>query len=389
MKQFGATLILVGIFIAGSMVWSGRTHADQPSDCLPEDRVVAGNTNSDCKWDFLMDEVTGVRFVVLEREGANACYGALEFYPYDFADMTEGGGLRLDFTWTDKRTGRPMATTEYNTFEYDDFEVHSEGDDSALRGIGFAFDLRSPVPEIWETGYFNIRSVAGLPHHRWQFVRAHVKGKHGWVDPQKAVNYDSGWSPIPAEVSDFPVMLNACLAEVKSRLEAEAQAEEDRAKLAAGELERQQALNEEQAKATLDAQRLAAAQQALLIQQESELTKTRSLIAQLEREQIIIGVWNEIVLERLRGFQERAEITNRYLADIEANIALFNAQVNEKYAELRRLESLNQAIADSIAAHNEAIEAQLVAAAELEAKNMEKLKDLEVTLPTPAPSPDG
>ena len=68
-----------------------------------------------------------------------------------------------------------------------------------------------------------------------------------------------------------------------------------------GELERQQALNEEQAKTTLDAQRLAAAQRALLIQQETELTKTRSLIAQLEREKIIIGVWNEIVLERLRG----------------------------------------------------------------------------------------
>ena len=125
-----------------------------------------------------------------------------------------------------------MATTdEYHAFEYEYIEVRSEGIDSTLRAIGFAFDLRSPVPEIWETGYFNI---ATLPYHRWQFVRAHVKGKHGWVDPQKGVNYNSGWFSIPAEVNDFPLMLNACLAEVKLRLEAEAQAEEDRAKLAAG-----------------------------------------------------------------------------------------------------------------------------------------------------------
>ena len=387
MKKIVIALMLVGVFMVGSMAWSSPIHAGQPSDCAPEDRVVSGNTNSDCKWDFRMDEVAGVRFVVLERTGADACYGALEFYPYDFADMTEGGGLRLDFTWADKQTGRPMAATgEYHASEYDQIEVYSEGSDSALRAIGFAFDLSSPVPEKWQTGYF---SVATLPHHRWQFVRAHVKGNHGWVNPQKGVNYDSDWFSIPAEVTDFPVMLNACLAEVKLRLEAEAQAEEDRAKLAAGELERQQALNEEQAKATLDAQRLAAAQRALLIQQETELTKTRSLIAQLEREKIIIGVWNEIVLERLRGFQERAEITNRYLAEIEANAALFNAQVNEKYAELRRLEELNQAIADSIAAHNEAIEAQLVAAAELEAENMERLKELEVMPPTSVPAPGG
>ena len=119
------------------------------------------------------------------------------------------------------------------------------------------------------------------------------------------------------------------------------------------------------------------------------MTKTRSLIARLERDKIIIGVWNDIVLERLRGFQERAEITNRYLAEIEANAAAFSAKVRQKYEELKRLEALNQAIADSIAAHNKEIEAQLAAAAELEAKNMEKLEDLTVTPPTPAPTPGG
>jgi len=364
------------------MAGSTSTYADQPLDCAPEDRVVAGNTNTDCKWDFRMDDITGVRFVVLEREGADACYGALEFYPYEFDDLAPGGGLDLSFTKTSRRTGQPEASS------IDDYtiDVHNERGNSTLRVIGETYDLHTPVPQHWWTGYFN---TVTLPSTRFQHVKAHVNGKSGWVNPQRGINYTSRWFTIPPEVNDFAVMLNACLAEVKLRLETEAQVEEDRSKLAAHELAKQQALNEEKAKAALDAQRLAAAQKALQIQRETELTKTRSLIARLERDKIILGVWNDIVLERLRGFQERAEITNRYLAEIEANISEFNAEVREKYEELQRLEALNQAIANSIAAHNEEIEAQLAAAAELEARNMEKLEDLSVTPPTPAPTPDG
>ena len=385
MKKLGIALLLAGVFMVGTMAWSGLTHADQPSGCAPEDRVVSGNTNSDCKWDFRMDEVTGVRFVVLEREGANACYGALEFYPYDFEDVAPGYGLALAVDKSLTSTGQPVITPY---FEYArTIEAPHEPGELGVRVVGDLFDLNTPIPDLWRSGGYRSVSLPSSFFHNLGVV-AHNLGvmadKYGG-----GVNPGSRWLSIPAEVNDFPVMLNACLAGVKLRLEAEAQAEGDRAKLAAGELERQQALNEEQAKTTLDTQRLAAAQRALLIQQETELTKTRSLIAQLEREKIIIGVWNEIVLERLRGFQERAEITNRYLVEIGANAALFNAQVNEKLAELRRLEELNQAIADSIAAHNEAIEAQLVAAAELEAENMEKLQDLEYTLPPPEPAPGG
>ena len=384
MKKIGLALLLACVIMAGSMGWFSLTHADQPLDCAPEDRVVPGNTNSDCKWDFRMDEVTGVRFVVVEHKEANACYGALEFYPYDFEDLAPGDGLVLAVSKERTSTGRPVVT-QYYDYDHTVETLHGPGD-SSLRVFGDPFDLNTLISDRWRTGvYSNVR----LPSSTYHNIGIYVGGKSGYMYPRDGVNYGSRWFPIPAEVNDFPVMINACLAEVKLRREAEAQAEEDRAKLAAGELERQQALNEEVAKANLDVQRLTAAQQALLIQQETELAKTRSLIAQLEREKIIIGVWNDIVLERLRGSQDRAEITNRYLAEIEANAAAFSAQVQEKYEELLRLEALNQAIADSIAAHNKAIEAQLVAAAELEAKNIEKLRDLEVTVPVPAPTPGG
>ena len=346
--------------------------------------MVAGNTNTDCKWDFRMDDFTGVRFVVLEREKANACYGALEFYPYDFEDLAAGSGLVLAVEKSLTSTGRPVLT-QYSNHDHT-VEARHEPGESAVRVVGDSFDLNTPIPNQWRTGLF---SSVWFPSTTYHNLGVYVPARSNYGSRVDGINYWSRWFSIPAEVNDFPVMLNACLAGVKLRLETEAQIEEDRAKLAAQELAKQQALNEEKAKAALDAQRLEAAQKALQIQRETELTKTRSLIARLERDRIILSVWNDIVLERLRGFQERAEITNKYLAEIDANAAAFNAKVREKYEELQRLEALNQAIADSIAAHNEEIEAQLAAAAELEARNMEKLRDLEVTLPTPEPKPDG
>ena len=383
MKKIGLALALAGMLLAGSIAWSNVTHAGQPLDCAPEDRVVVGNTNTDCKWDYRMDGITGVRFAALEREGADACYGALEFYPHDGEDLDpRSSGMHLELTHTNKQTGQP----EENSFDVYNIGVRKESGDSTLRIIGVTYDLNSPVPERWWTGYFN---TVELPSPRFQHVRVFASGEGSWVRPTLGVNYTSPWFLIPPRVNDFPVMLNACLNNIKLRLETAAQMERDRTKLAAQEIAKRQALAEEKAKAELDAQRLASAQKALQIQRETELTRTRSLIARLERDKIILGIWNDIVLERLRGFQERAEITNRYLAEIEANAAAFSAKVRAKYEELQRLEALNQAIADSIAAHNEEIEAQLVAAAELEARNMEKLEDLTVTPPTPAPTPDG
>ncbi len=390
MKKIGLVLALAGMLLAGSMAWSNLTHAGQPPDCAPEDRVVAGNTNTDCKWDYRMDDLTGVRFVVLEREGADACYGALEFYPYDVGDLAPVNGLRLRFADM-SGDGRSVEWSRYSDGSSVRWDLEGqryvvaqpyEGGNSSLRMLGYLYSLNDRIPEEWSP-----RSSSGLYGQLWNYRNVLLRNNDWGGD--RSVNYTSRWLPIPPEINDFPVTLNACLAGVKLRLETEAQVEEDRAKLAAQELAKQHALNEEKAKAALDAQRLASAQKALQIQRETELTKTRSLIARLERDKIILSIWNDIVLARLRGFQERAEITNRYLAEIEANAAAFSAKVREKYEELQRLEALNQAIADSIAAHNAEIEAQLAAAAELEAKNMAKLEDLSVTPPTPAPAPGG
>ena len=94
---------------------------------------------------------------------------------------------------------------------------------------------------------------------------------------------------------------------------------------------------------------------------ETELSKTQALIQQLEREKIIIGIWQEIVAEKQKGAESRAQITNRYLTEIEANAAEFKASVVAKAAEIRRLQEINATITAAIIAHHDEVERQLAA----------------------------
>ncbi len=117
--------------------------------------------------------------------------------------------------------------------------------------------------------------------------------------------------------------------------------------------------------------------EALRIVRETELAKTQALIEQLEREKIILGIWQEIVDEKLAGAKARADITNTYLMEIEANAAEFKASVVAKAAEVRRLQEIN----DAIIAHNDDIERQLAAQEEREAEQRKKLEDLHIETP--------
>ena len=365
--------ILIAILVLASLLASGVAYADLPLDCDPEDRVIPGNTNSDCRWDYRLDEIQEVRFVVLEQDGMDACYGALAFHPYDIKDIhPDTSTLRMVYIAINGDWEHVEWSLRDKSLPFP-FDSH----ENSLLIPGHMYGLDSPITGKW------LPNTYALGYTPYILPNAQAVQLVTYADGF-SIKHASRKLPLPPEVNDFPVMLNDCLAGVKLRLEAETQAEQDRAKLVSKELDRDQALSAEKSKAEVDANRLLAAQKALQIQQEIELTKTRSLIARLERDKIIIGIWNDIVLERLRGFKGRANITNKYLAEIEANLSVFSTKVREKYEELKRLEELNQAIADAISAHNAEIQAQLAAAAELEAQNMEKLDGL--TTPDTAPT---
>ena len=143
---------------------------------------------------------------------------------------------------------------------------------------------------------------------------------------------------MPANINDFSLLMNDCLAGIKQRLENEAKLEETRQRVEAERIAQERTAREAAAEAERQRLETDAAREALRIVRETELAKTQALIVQLEREKIIIGIWQEIVDEKLAGAKARAEVTNTYLTEIEANAAAFRASVVAKAAEVRRLQ---------------------------------------------------
>ena len=373
--------LFVSILMAAGL---SAVHAEEPSDCEPDERTISGNASSPCQWDYHLGEVTTMRYVVMEHPGTDTCYEALEFSPFNF-DRDFGPDLYLlaskvrpdgqpDISDYRPATGQIRASDPYRPFVAD-------GNDEALwvrhsllnqfsswsnrPREGPYYGLDTSIGTVSKFAFKN-RDNVDLP-----FIKLTTKKEYGDEQYQQTRYFE-----LPVEVNDFNSLMNDCIHGIRLRLESEATEETIRQELGAQERQKQQELEEETAQAEVDALRLASAQAQLLLVQEREVIKTRALKARLERDKVIIEVIQDIALEKLRGAEERGGITHMYLQEIEANYEAFNAEVQGRYDELQRLEAINQSIADAIAAHHATIQDRLLAAEALEQQDVEKLDNL-------------
>ena len=91
--------LLLAVFTVVHVVF-----AEQPEDCAPEDREIPGNTNSPCKWDYHFDEITSVRYDVVENAEGNTCHEVLVFSPYVAAwDLTPDAYIHLSMGKKDEK----------------------------------------------------------------------------------------------------------------------------------------------------------------------------------------------------------------------------------------------------------------------------------------------
>ena len=351
--------------------------AERPDTCAPEDREISGNINSDCKWDFHGDVITTVEYAVVEHTEGNSCYEQLTFSPFNgVAEKEHIDGVLISLAYLGD-DGRP-ADYYKRRLRYGADAVFTPG--SIILNVGYLYTLNDSIGEspAWITDEY----VSYSPHIA-DVLRIEFIGE------SSSVNNRSPWFSFPANINDFNLLMNDCLAGIKQRLENAAKLEETRQRVEAERVTQSRVAM--QAAADAERQRLEteAAQEALRLVRETELAKTQALIQQLEREKIIIGIWQEVVIEKQKGAQSRAEITNQYLTDIEANAAEFKASVVAKAGEIRRLQEINAAITYAIIAHNDEVERQLSVQAEREAEQKARLEDLQIEVPelelTPTP----
>ena len=388
-----ALALLIAVFMATNI-----TFAERPEDCAPEDREIEGNTNSPCKWDYRLNEITSVRYEVMENTEGNTCHEVLVFSPYNGSwDVTLGASVQM---WMGQKNEQGALGATWGNIARQ--LVGEPGNSITVipgvpppngRGVSF-YSVESSVPERsgWGTYYAGARhGVVYRYQDDYHFLKISISQSENQGNEVHGINAESRWLPMPTNIADFNLLMNDCLAGIKQRLENEAILEETRQKVEAERVAQERVAIQAAAEAERQRLETEAAQEALRIVRETELAKTQALIQQLEREKIIIGIWQEIVDEKLAGAKARADITNTYLTEIEANAAEFKASVVAKAAEVRRLQEVNDAIADAIIAHNDDIERQLVAQEEREAEQRKKLEDLHVEPPngTATPEPAG
>ena len=370
--------LLLVVFTAAHVAF-----AERPDTCAPEDREVAGNINSDCKWDFRAHQITTVEYAVVGNAEGNSCREQLTLSPFNGTAEKDNievnlHGIQIDLavigangepdTWRLERWGY----TQYAIFRPESIKLN----------VGYLHTLDDSVGEkpIWHNNGTSSYWYGNSPAD-FDALRLNLSGK------TRSLNDISPWLPIPANVNDFNLLMNDCLAGIKQRLENEAKLEETRQQVEAERVAQERTAIQAAAEAERQRLETEAAREALRIVRETELAKTQALIEQLEREKIIIGIWQEVVVEKQTGAEARATITNQYLTEIEANAAEFKASVVAKAEEIRRLQEINAAITDAIIAHNDEVERQLVVQAEREAEQRARLDDLEIEPPeTEAPS---
>ena len=379
------TFPLLILAMLAALAAANIAQAARPDNCPPEHREVHGNTSSPCKWDFRAHLITTVEYSVVENVEGNSCREQITFKPFNAsaeqnARASEGLWLSANVEFTSiKSDGTPGSASWRHQLQYSYDAIFASN--SIKFNTGSIHTLESGVAQDAYWGdHINDRFY---PHKYYDVMR--IDFNHGGTR-----NRISPWLPIPANIADFNLLMNDCLAGIKQRLENEAKLEETRQRVEAERIAQERAAAQAAAEAERQRLETEAAREALRLARETELAKTKALIQQLEKEKIIIEIWQEVVTEKQKGAQERAEITNRYLTDIETNAAEFKASVVEKASEIRRLEEINNAIITAIIAHNDEIEQHIANQAQREAELQQKLDNLTIqpteTPPTPQPT---
>lgn len=375
-KRLLSYSLSAAVLLLATLIPANAAFAERPDDCAPEDREIPGNTSSPCKYDLGADRITTVEYSVMESIKANSCFEVLTFSPYN--GPTNSDGMSYVYIHLGRVDERGNTRGQYYADRLARFgrDVIFETADTIQVPMGSSFYLSSFIPQAppgWPV-YLDEGDEGNTPSF-YPVIQLEID------HDSTRLNDTSEWLPMPANVNDFNLLMNDCLAGIKQRLENEAKLEETRQKVETERVAQQRAAIEAAAEAERQRLETEAAREALRLVRETELAKTQALIEQLEREKIIIGIWQEVVVEKQKGAQARAEITNRYLTEIESNAAEFKASVVAKAEEIRRLQEINAAITEAIIAHNDEVERQLEIQATREAEQREKLDDLHIEPP--------
>ena len=109
----GRPLLTVALLLV--LFTTADVFAERPDTCAPEDREIAGNLTTDCRWDLHADRITTVEYTVVENTAGDSCHEALTFSPFNGTAEWERleAGTEIWFTELDAQ-GTPITLWQYH-----------------------------------------------------------------------------------------------------------------------------------------------------------------------------------------------------------------------------------------------------------------------------------
>ena len=322
-------------------------------DC---ERVIPGNVQSPCKQLDYLDGIQAPAFIVnqvADDGGKYACQGYLEFESntplrdHSWIGVLESN-VHLDYCrdcWNWGGDGH-LYHKHRNLLLgglHKGATVGGKNEDRVRRAVGSTVYLTSSIAQ----------SVKIEPY----LVVAVSLGSSLSSLERYAIISDTFQRP--KEVLDYQLLMNQCLAGITRQLEHDAAAEAARRQAEEDRVRAETAAEEAKNKAELAGIELRSAQDALKAQESLNASLLQDTILSIKREDAIRAAWQQVILVRMAGLEERTAIWNEAVNRWAEEDLQFSAAMEARIQEVERLQTLNAALERSMAEQRRLLIAKL------------------------------
>lgn len=332
--------------LAGLLAFSG----DAPVAAQDCERVIPGNTNSPCK---RLDYLAGVQAPTLkvgqftDDQGDYYCRPAFEFQtrqPLDESLLATDDNLALRVYHNESRQffdnyrfnrGVKLVGGGYGGY-------YLVLGDSLIWVWGWSVGLTDAVP-----------SAPGNLTGNFILVVAQLDGG------DRTYSVWSDVFAIPDSLNDYSLLMNQCLAGISRQLEHEAALEEARQQAEADRIAAETAAEEAANAAEIAAIELQSAQDALAAQESLNAALLQETILAIKREDSIRAAWQQVILVRMAGLEERTRIWTEAVERWAAADLQFSTAMSARIEEVERLQALNAALEQSMSDQRKLLIARL------------------------------
>ena len=307
MRYIIAVIVGLAMLALSSPVLADDHTWQRPTECADEDRQVSGNRSTPCEYVMPVLEkiVYDVRMVypkcleilILDMPGMKPLPDDVprDIYSSRFSNQYGiGSGVLSDVLEWKLQRGRTYIVAD------------------RIARTGYSWGLGD---SIQSTSSFNYVPRYGVSTYQPPYMRISLFGSYGpWSN-----------AALHPDLTNMVELVNSCLVlvaqekadrEHADEIERQEQAEAARLKAErdAAEKEEEQAQREAESQARIAERQLAAANERRLTIARAEEIKTQTLIDEITLQEVLTAILNDIVRIRLAGQEDRARITNEYLA---------------------------------------------------------------------------